>query len=174
MPWKGKAATRLARAREAVMKGDCLISLIGPRGTGKTQIATELGFCLDHDFIMSCDPDASPRTLSQKYHVLGQLLDAQKTTFGQSIPLADTPVGRAEKVDLLVLDEVQEIVKTEWQFTTLTRLIDVRYQNLKRTILVGNLTVNGLSAALGDSVYSRMTETGIIIPCDWGSYRKKQ
>lgn len=173
MPWSGKAATRLATARKAILGGDSLLGLIGPRGTGKTQMATELGFCLDRDFCLSQEP-GDQRKLTQQYYVLGHLLDLQKATFGQKdMRPSDTPVGMAEKVDLLVLDEVQEIVKTDWQFTTLTRLIDVRYQNLKRTIIIGNLTVKGLSAALGDSIFSRMTETGIIIPCDWSSYRAK-
>ena len=181
MPRTGKALKRVGTAREALLEGDCLIGLIGPRGTGKTQIATELGFCLDRDVTIKDqlenpdrDPDSPGKILTQRYYVLGQLLDLQKATFGnKEIKPHETPVGLAEKVDLLILDEVQEVVQTDWQHTTLTRLIDARYQNLKRTILIGNLTVNGLSAALGDSIYSRMTETGIIIPCDWGSYRKK-
>tara|TARA_R100000808_G_scaffold1004_1_gene4801 strand:+ start:2612 stop:3202 length:591 start_codon:yes stop_codon:yes gene_type:complete len=181
MPRKGTALKRVATARDALLSGDCLIGLIGPRGTGKTQIATELGFCLDRQQAMQDQLDnphreswEEGRVYQQKYYVLGHLLDLQKETFGnKTLKHHETPVGIAERVDLLILDEVQEVVQTDWQHTTLTRLIDVRYQNMKRTILIGNLTVNGLSAALGDSIYSRMTETGIIIPCDWGSYRAK-
>ncbi|MDP6367996.1 MAG: hypothetical protein QF615_00200 [Planctomycetota bacterium] len=177
MPWKGKALERLRAARKEVLGGDCLLGLIGPRGTGKTQMAVELGLTLDRQFVLD-NPGHTFSSLSQqapaqKYYVLGQLLDLQKATFGRDIRPADTPIGKAEQVDLLVLDEVQEIVQTEWQLTTVTRLIDARYQALKRTILIGNLTPSGLSQALGSSITSRMTETGLLVPCDWPSFRDK-
>ena len=74
MPRTGKALKRVGTAREALLEGDCLIGLIGPRGTGKTQIATELGFCLDRDVTIKDqlenpdrDPDAPGKILTQRY-----------------------------------------------------------------------------------------------------------
>ena len=75
-------------------------------------------------------------------------------------------------VDLLVLDEIQVRSDTEWENSVLTDLIDSRYAAVRSTLLIANLERSALAASLGDSVASRLEETGTIIPCDWPSFRR--
>jgi hypothetical protein len=40
-------------------------------------------------------------------------------------------------------------------------------------VLVGNLTVAAFAEVVGDSIVSRMQETGGALVCDWPSYRQE-
>jgi DNA replication protein DnaC len=72
-------------------------------------------------------------------------------------------------VHLLVLDDLGTNKSTDWAFQTLYLIINNRYENLKKTIITSNLTLEQLSKVLGDdritSRIERMCE--IIIKDNW-------
>lgn len=73
---------------------------------------------------------------------------------------------------LLVIDEVHERGRSEWEQRMLTTIIDTRYRSgYKDTIIIGNMKETQLTEELGASIMSRVSETGGILVADWKSYR---
>jgi len=73
---------------------------------------------------------------------------------------------------LLVIDEIQERSNSEWEDRIITHIIDRRYGASRPTIIIGNLTPQSMAANLGESIVSRVEETGGIIKMTKKSYRK--
>ena len=72
---------------------------------------------------------------------------------------------------MLVLDEIQEVAGTEWEMSQFVRLFDERYGSMKSTILISNLMPDAMQKFVGPSIWSRITETGMLLSCDWTSFR---
>ena len=156
-----KAHTALSNA------GSCVV-LVGPRGTGKTQLATELGLLMHQD-----------EQLTQKYTTLSGLLQDEKDSWNKPPQLdgfnrPTSPLKKAKEVGLLVLDEIQEVAGTDWEMSQLVRIFDERYGAMKRTVLISNLMPDAMQKFVGPSIWSRISETGLLVLCggeDWGSFR---
>ena len=161
--WDEPALTSLLVASKKLTEGDCLLVLIGPRGTGKTQAAVEMAMKLDGYML------GAGKELSHMYAPLGELLNREKASW--SDPTLHSPLAKAKSAGLLVLDEIQESSASEWERQTLTLLIDERYRNMKRTILIGNLKTGGLEKFFSKSISSRIKETGTIIEMAGKRYR---
>ena len=95
------------------------------------------------------------------------VIDSAKISF---FPLA----LRVSRIDsMLILDEVQERGNTAWEDRILTHILDRRYGAMVPTIIIANLTESALVECLGDSIISRLTETGGVIEIDGPSHRLK-
>jgi DNA replication protein DnaC len=163
--WDKDTGEGLTGATEKLIDGDALLIFLGPRGTGKTQAAVEMSLQLD----LHLKAQDRSRVISHFYSPLGELLNKEKASWAdRSI---DSPLKRARTCGLLVLDEIQESTGSEWERQTLTLLVDDRYRNMKRTILIGNLSLKGLGDFLSDSVRSRSKETGSVIEMAGKRYR---
>ncbi len=139
-----------------------LIALIGPRGTGKTQLAVEL---LRH--AVAQDHQAQYVRAMKIFIDLHSTYGAKDRTENESTVLSALFTPK-----LLVIDEMQEGSQSAWEQQMLTYLIDVRYGERRDTLLLGNFTAqNPIEARVGDSVTSRLNETGGIRVCDWPSFR---
>jgi hypothetical protein len=51
-------------------------------------------------------------------------------------------------------------------------LLDRRYDNLNSTVLIANQDKAAFAASVGDSIVSRIHETGESIECNWPSFRR--
>ncbi len=144
-----------------------IVALIGPRGTGKTQMAC----AASHD-IVSRKVEAGWNTGSCLYLRAYDLFMQLKATYGDGKQGDEGGVFlAASSPALLVLDEVQVRNDSRWEGNCLTHLLDSRYGNCKSTILISNLMLDEFIASMGDSIMDRLTETGRIIVCDWPSFR---
>ena len=161
--WEEPTTQKLLEASESLQEGDCLLVLLGPRGTGKTQAAVELSLKLDLHL------QKADRPIGHMYAPLGELLNKEKASWDDK--MIDSPLKKAKGVGLLVLDEIQESSASDWECQQLTLLIDDRYRNMKRTILIGNLNPTGLEKFLSKSIASRLKETGTIIQMTGEKYR---
>ena len=161
--WEEPATQTLLDASEELLAGDCLLVLLGPRGTGKTQAAVEMSLKLD----LHCQE--TDRPIGHMYAPLGELLNKEKSSWDDK--MIDSPLKKAKTVGMLVLDEIQESNASDWERQQLTLLIDDRYRNMKRTVLIGNLIPSGLDKFLSKSVSSRLKETGTIIEMTGKKYR---
>ena len=74
--------------------------------------------------------------------------------------------------DLLILDEIGVQFQSETERLYLTEIVNDRYNYLKPTILIGNLSVSELKIVIGERVLDRLREGGKIVMFDWESYRK--
>jgi len=158
--WKEKY---LLLYNEAPRKGS-LFCLLGPRGTGKTQMAC----CVADEVFRKQSWREGPRAKYCK--TMEIFLDIRETFDSKKSEKAvfDSYLN----VYFLVIDEIQVRAATDWENNVLTYLIDKRYDLMRPTVLIGNLKPEVLSKSLGDSIYSRLIETGGIIECKWASFRK--
>ncbi len=142
--------------------GGFLIALLGRRGTGKTQLASDAirescGILRSGLYIKALD-----------------LFVAIRETYGGSQSGERDVLDRFIKADLLVIDEAQNRKDTEWEDAVLTNLIDRRYDRGNRdTLLVSNLKREEFEESMGTSIISRMRETGGTIEATWGSFRSR-
>lgn len=76
-------------------------------------------------------------------------------------------------IDLLVLDEVGSQFGSDTEKLFIFDIIDGRYQNMKPTILISNLDIDGIKDSIGDRCVDRLREGGgVMIAFDWNSERK--
>jgi len=144
------------------------VVLLGPRGVGKTQMACELALILSLRFGWA----PMYLRLSDYFEQLKALFGANTNAAQPSSP--GNPRRRASNAALLVLDEAQERYESQFEGHELTRLIDSRYGQKRATIIVANLKPGELSRSLGPSIASRLQEVGLIVECEWPSYRERQ
>lgn len=146
--------------------------IIGPRGTGKTQMAVELAvFTENHLWTLRGRSD----TARTRYTTAVEMFVTIKETYGDNAQRSEkAAIDLFVKPDLLVIDEVQERAGTEWENRLLVNIVDRRYAAMKDTILVGNLKPEDVQCELGTSIASRAQETGGIYVADWPSFRAKK
>jgi len=138
-----------------------IIALLGPRGTGKTQLGCSL-----------CQTAAERGRKCLYGSAMGFFLDIKESFDG--VKSEKAVIDHYIKPSLLVLDEMQERGQSQWEDRLLTHLIDRRYSAKKDTLLLSNQTSKQFSEAMGESVISRILQTGGIATCDWESFRTKQ
>ena len=74
--------------------------------------------------------------------------------------------------DLLVIDEVGVQFGTDTEKMILFEILNERYENLKPTILISNLSIESLKKFTGDRVIDRMKENkGKVLIFNWNSAR---
>ena len=76
--------------------------------------------------------------------------------------------------DLLVIDEVGLQRGTDTELLHLTEVVDDRYEQMKQTILCGNVTLPEMKELVGDRIIDRFREGGRIVVFDWESWRGKR
>ena len=155
-----------AKNIEAILNGGGMVGLIGDRGRGKTLMATWIA-----------QRRRERREEPGIYLRCADLFAVLRGSWGKDHPRGSKNTEEAlmelfMNCELLVLDEVQERTCSDWENKILTRLLDHRYSNLLPTLVIGNLTAEELAANLGPSVTDRLKETGGIMECTWGSFRK--
>ena len=146
-----------------------LFLLTGPRGTGKTQMATCLGRL--YSLELACS----------RYMRVADLYMVIKATFnneGSESQIINDLSGRgrwdAESLPrLLVLDEMHDRGGSEWEDRVLNQIVDARYGAKLDTILITNDRGAALKDKIGPSIISRADETGGIIECSWDSFRSR-
>lgn len=154
--------------RQLVWDRLCLgwtVALSGERGTGKTQIAHEIASeWQEHR------RRAVPDGPIVRYHTVAAMFRLLRDSMREG---TETKVFRELcESGLLILDELQVRGETPYEDRTLTELIDVRYANERPTLLITNLVGDKMLETLGASIASRMEECGIVVACDWASFRK--
>lgn len=146
----------------AVLKAGGILSLVGERGHGKTQLAAALAYRY------LCE-----HALPVRYSRADDLFAGIWAEFDKDQGDGHThAVKRASGGGLLIIDELQDRKESDPEQRELTRIIDKRYGALRPTILIANLKPDELTKAVGLSIASRMTESGSVVVCDWKNYRQ--
>lgn len=180
-------------AQFAVVKGcgrllfrrkGAIVALVGPRGTGKTSIATHIVrelYLEDHQSIYDKCEGRREAILRRhcRYFKLSEIVGRLKPLYAD---FGTTETAKLEsfrddmvKEDLLILDELSEPTsEPKFKDPILTDIIDRRYAELRDTILISNETPEQFQKNINPSVLSRMNESGGILPCEWRSFREAQ
>ena len=76
------------------------------------------------------------------------------------------------KRDLLIIDEVGSQFGSDTEKLFIFDIIDGRYQDMKPTILISNLDIEGVKESIGDRCVDRLREGGgVMIAFNWKSLR---
>jgi len=137
-----------------------LIILTGNRGCGKTQMGVELMKRSAESFRTSLFIDP-----------LDFFSDIKATYKKDSNETEKTVVRKYRKPRLLVIDEIGQRGETDWENQWLFKLLNHRYYDMTDTLMTCNLTPEEIQKNLGDSLISRLNQTGGIIHCTWPSFR---
>ena len=138
-----------------------LIALIGPRGTGKTQLAA-------YAIRFMIEGGGTGRYITAR--ALGQSV---KDTYGHRDRSEGQAIREMVRPDILVIDELHERLASAWEAGLLVHVVDERYRAAKDTLLIGNELRAAFLRNVGPSIADRMTEGGGVIEMDWQSFRGK-
>lgn len=143
-------------------EGRCLV-LVGAAGTGKTHLALAIA------------KDVIRQGFTARYVTVHEAIEAIRETWrSDSVEPESAVVKRMAGVDLLVLDEVGVQYGKESEHVELFKILNKRYNDVKPTVVLSNVSPDELSRYLGERVYDRLRENGgKVVPFDWQSERGK-
>ena len=192
---KGRAAARRIRAREnsgiskrnlfktfddyictnegqSKAKNDCVrftesfpsdksLIMSGDVGTGKTLLASAIVDALVDDY--RCE-----------IVKVIELVRSLKATWSKDSKETEEELIRYfVGLDLLILDEVGTQFGSDTEKLFVFDIIDGRYQDMKQTVLISNLDIDGIKDAIGERCVDRLREGGgMMIAFDWKSLRQ--
>lgn len=164
---------KLAKFTNALQGKGAIVALVGPRGTGKTYIASQ--FVIDRLW----SERGTARCTWSHYAKLTTLVGRLKAFYGdmgtiETEKLEQYRTFLTKILDLLIIDEIHEVAEdSKHKDRILTDLLDTRYAAKKDTILISNQSAEEFSRTTSPSIISRLNEHGGIIPCAWKSFRDK-
>lgn len=135
--------------------------LTGQPGTGKTHLAC------------AALSDVIRRyAASGRFDTVSDLLRSIKETYRKDSQVSERDViSEYVYCDLLVVDELGVQVGSEHEKLLLFEVLNGRYQELRPTILISNLSAGELEDFLGHRVMDRYRECGVVLAFDWESHR---
>lgn len=153
----------------ALEKGSNLV-LLGNTGTGKTMLAAA---------ILTSIIRAG---YTGRYYTVHGLIRTIRDTWDKASPITERELMKQLiNYDLLVLDEVGVQFGSEAEKVNIFELINGRYERMKPTIAISNLTLRTdesqqatIDDALGDRVVDRLKHNSVVIPFGWESWRVKR
>jgi len=137
---------------------------VGKPGTGKTHLAAGIGLAL----------------MEQGYSVLfytvmRAIRRVKDTWIRESKESESEAIAALVMPDLLILDEVGIQFGSETEKLILFDILNERYEKRRACILLSNLSIDEVSAFLGERVIDRLREDGgEVIPFTWESHRVKK
>jgi len=137
--------------------------LCGKPGTGKTHLACAIGNHVIETLMRSV-----------VYTSVTKLSRTVKATYSNDAEQTEQDAIRSFVVPhLLIVDEVGAQRGSETELLLAQEIIDERYQDLKPTIIISNLTESELSRFVGERALDRMYEGGgAVLAFNWDSYRR--
>lgn len=134
------------------------VLLLGGVGTGKTHLA-----CSIANEIAKRGHDSIFRSVSQ---LVRSVRDTWRISGAESKQLEIY-----HTVDLLIIDEVGVQAGSENERNILFDIINGRYEEMKPTIMISNLTMEKFTEAVGQRIASRIQHNGLLLPFTWSDYR---
>jgi DNA replication protein DnaC len=152
--------TYAAKFENRLANGGGLV-LCGLPGTGKTHLACAIANAIAY----------TGRT-SLFLSVMQAVRRVKQTYRKDSDQTEADAIASFYRPDLLILDEVGVQVGSETEKLILFEIINGRYEQMRPTILISNLTVGELGAFIGERALDRMKEGGgAVLAFDWKSRR---
>jgi DNA replication protein DnaC len=165
-----------AKALASIDSGGIVV-MYGGHGTGKTRMACDLA--KNHTPVRPNAPTTgvgwTTATVKRPmlYTTAVNLFSDIKSSYHHAAPKSEKEVieGYVDAA-LLVIDEIQERAETDFENGKLTSIVDMRYQQERPTIIIGNYSRKQLAASLSPAVLDRIRENGCGLAFEWDSFRK--
>ena len=140
--------------------GRCLV-FSGNVGTGKTHLACAIALAL------------AQRDQRVQYFTVTELIRRLRSCWDRGAPRKEADVlSDLCKLDLLVLDEVGVQFGRDSEIVQLTEVLDLRYREIKPTLLISNVPYRDLGQFVGERIVDRIRENGgKVLIFDWESRR---
>lgn len=146
--------------------GRCLM-LLGQPGTGKTHLGAAMANELSRT-----------TTSTAVYRTVGSVLQAIRASYDRKSPQNEADIlASLIEPSLLVLDEVgvSKEQPSDFELTTLFAIINGRYEQVRPTVVISNLSGDQLPRAMGERCVDRLREGGgVVVPFDWTSERGRE
>jgi DNA replication protein DnaC len=140
-------------------KGAGLI-FCGTVGSGKTHLAVSLG------------KEVAKRGYFAEYSNLMGIIREVRDTWGDDTKHENTVLKRLQTKDLLIIDEIGVQSGSDSERNIIFEIINGRYENIKPTIIISNLTINEIERVISERSVDRITDGGGgVITFNWESYR---
>lgn len=135
--------------------------MLGTVGTGKTHLS--IGVALE---VMKNGNSAVFSSASKIFRAI-------KDTYHKGSHQKESEVMAIyTQCDLLIIDEVGVQRGSDFEKETFFDVINERYENMRPTIILSNLTIEEIKVFLGERVFDRLRENGgKAFLLDWPSYR---
>lgn len=135
--------------------------MLGTVGTGKTHLS--IGVALE---VMRNGNSAVFSSASKIFRAI-------KDTYHKGSHQKESEVMAIyTQCDLLIIDEVGVQRGSDFEKETFFDVINERYENMRPTIILSNLTIEEIKVFLGERVFDRLRENGgKAFLLDWPSYR---
>ncbi len=135
---------------------------------------TQLAIALLVRYILNCLGQFYTDYVDPRYTTANALFcDLRAACGNDSQTTEQAAFARYQTAAWLIVDEISELRFSDYEIRRLGELVDFRYYSRHATILSGNGTRAGVSAALGPSIVSRCREVGLAIETtgwpDWRS-----
>jgi len=134
--------------------------MVGGVGTGKTLLASAMLESLVDD------------NRCEIIKVIDLIRHLKSTWNKDSESTEENLIKYFVKLDLLILDEVGSQFGSDTEKLFIFDIIDGRYQDMKQTVLISNLDINGIKEVIGERCVDRLREGGgSMIAFNWESSR---
>lgn len=145
---------------ERLASGASLVLTGGP-GTGKTHLACAVANAVMDEHLAEC-----------KFGTVATILRFIKDTYRKDSDRSEqNAIDALVRPDLLIVDEVGVQVGSEHEKLLMFEVLNARYQELRPTVLISNLSAAELEDFMGQRVMDRYRECGSVLAFDWQSYR---
>lgn len=164
----------------AIAESGGIIVAWGKRGTGKTQIAYQIArnAVFPNPYHPKEWRDGFQPIIRPRQCVYAKAMDIfmrMKNGFSRSNQPSELEIVESlVQAAFLVIDEAHVRGETKYEDDKLTHIIDKRYDAMRPTMLITNLTNKDFAAQLSPSILNRIEEIGGGIECNWESYRKQK
>lgn len=147
--------------------------MLGGVGTGKTHLAIALcrELCLKG---VSCKLTTVNKIVRDIRSVWGKNPQYYEDNYGQSAreKTEATVIEDYNKIDLLVIDEIGSQYGSDSEKIIVNEIINNRYEDMKPTVVMGNVSLSEINTILGERVVDRLIDGGHLLFFEWGSLRK--
>lgn len=156
---KAHAAT-FARETVAGRKWGALV-LCGEAGTGKTLLASSMAEYL-----------INSAHISVRYATAMGVMSEIREAYDQDGKTENSEIQRFADYDLLIIDEVDQMRGTDNDKLLLTELVNRRYNADRPVCVISNKPRHEIGQFVGARIDDRLCENGLVVVCDWPSFRR--